>query len=1450
MVRSTVYLQTLALLLCAGCAGSPPGQLPSPKPDLWRMKSPASGAGPAQVVARSAQGPQEDTPGALWVVFDRPMDPMTRLETDPPLPGQQLWIGPRTLVLLPQAPLRASSLYTAWIPEGSRDQEGQALPRDILWTFSTPRPRLLEVDPPLEAPLAEPDQAFTLTWDQPIDLDSLHERLGLAQRREKQLAVPFDLQYVRDERGQPRLHQARVTPRRRLPPQSTVLLTVQAGVRGTQGRLSGERAYKHTAHTLAPLRLEGLGCAAWPACDPTEPIHLRGSASLSPEAARQLTLSPPVPDLRVEPGAHGLTLWGSLSPHTRYRVELPARATDAWGRSLPSAWSRSFQTGEASPPPTLEPAQGRARHLPAGSALHAASVPWSELPRLWSDPGQAAGTPVVWRRALPQPTGSFPLPQLPPGTWLWTAQPPRGPALALVAPAGPRRVSWHSDGQQAWIWLRGPGCQDQPVELRDAQGRPLWSGRTDPRCLAQAPRLDPGHQQGAPWFLTAGPREAYTFAVLPRDALGPALDKARGELWLPGASHEPGGALYLAGWLRSPQGEVALSLEDPHGRQEEAWRGPLGPQGQLSAALRLPEDAPEGPWRLIAHPSQRAPHPEDLSTALWVGSAPPAPQDSQPAGAPRLALRLEQHLAQPGQRLLVHLWAERADGASLSHLPAQVLLEQRTPEGWRQRSACQVKTAPQPVSCAFTPSDPGAYRVRALSPERPELLAQEEALYVPSAASPQVAAPGDALLLPAQGTPRPGEPWELLLRSPWPQSDYLVWWQAGEQQQALTFSQAPPEQPASLRIPAALAGEALRVTVVVAPSGGGEPMRQTRVFSLPPDARALQLRAQPPGDQGALQVQLWQGEAPARGAVSVAASSQEGRLELWRPHLPTDEHGVVRLSLPRHRGAWRVQLRARGEQGEQARHSLALPARGSQEAGQGEPREASPVGQGGALVQGLVQGGQRLELPSWVPPGARALGWELALDEAPWLDAPALLEQLEGAPERPDLIWRSGAVLALATLQDPQIQQRLRPEQRQSAQVMLAQALEALLALQLPEGGFALWPQQEVPDLEGSLWASWALEASQGQHDARAAQALRRARQHGELLVQRGQMPLTGQRPTPDQRALALAVLALHSPDRASVQRDLEPLRAQLDALRPESRALLAWAWSRRARRDPSQVPLRALLGSLEAQARRHQDQATLHRPDPEARRSPMRTDALALWALAALAPDLNTSRQLFQRLLRAPVPQEPLDAGLRLMALRSWHQSRPLPRGALTARLWRQGRAWGEPGLLATGWRLGGQEAPVEWSVVPGQGEQLYLRAQVRWEAEPAPAEPVGGALRWELPGELRPGQDARAWVWLSLPPTGGRAALWLPEHEGLDLEPQPEAQGPLPAPRVVAVQRAGRGRWITLESTSPGPQALALRLRARRAGLARLPPARLWSPTAEGEARSQSATVRVIEP
>ena len=202
------WIPISAVLLC-GCASDPPPPLPAPGPSvdpfgsLPPLTEPLPGQefrftpGPAapsrvdrtlaplrlQIPSAVATGTPRSLPlillprrGDPWqavvVVLPRPATTPDglRFAWRPPVSGRLRRLGPHTAVFLPQHRFRFATRYTLKL-------SGADLPvREITRVFDTARPRLVKSTPRPDARGIDHRPRFTLTFDQPVDPQSVRRK--------------------------------------------------------------------------------------------------------------------------------------------------------------------------------------------------------------------------------------------------------------------------------------------------------------------------------------------------------------------------------------------------------------------------------------------------------------------------------------------------------------------------------------------------------------------------------------------------------------------------------------------------------------------------------------------------------------------------------------------------------------------------------------------------------------------------------------------------------------------------------------------------------------------------------------------------------------------------------------------------------------------------------------------------------------------------------------------------------------------------------------------------------------------------------------------------------------------------------------------------------------------------------------------------------------------------
>lgn len=233
---------------------------------LGPERLPAASAEPVSVTFAGPQGPLAERPGAVTLVFSRPMQPLqatteslsevatvTRSHDQATLAGTWVWYGAQTAVFYFKEPLASATTYQVHVPRTSQAIDGTQLAQPLAYTFSTPLPKLLtaELDP------AEPHKGYAVdvTFNQSVTPTEVMRAVEVSgNRRGHTRVVPFTL------KGNA---QARTDFHLLLDASANSVddakLTVRADLRSTEGPLASQQRAEFPLPRLATLSAK-LNC--------------------------------------------------------------------------------------------------------------------------------------------------------------------------------------------------------------------------------------------------------------------------------------------------------------------------------------------------------------------------------------------------------------------------------------------------------------------------------------------------------------------------------------------------------------------------------------------------------------------------------------------------------------------------------------------------------------------------------------------------------------------------------------------------------------------------------------------------------------------------------------------------------------------------------------------------------------------------------------------------------------------------------------------------------------------------------------------------------------------------------------------------------------------------------------------------------------------------------------
>ncbi|MEO6335174.1 MAG: Ig-like domain-containing protein, partial [Pyrinomonadaceae bacterium] len=210
-----------------------------------------------EVIRYSPEGEISLAPD-LSVTFSQPMVAVTSqeeaakyapVEVSPQVEGRWRWLGTKTLMFDTDKRFPMATKFTARIPAGTKAVNGQTLSRDVVWTFTTPPPKVEKTIPTNQ--VVKRDALIFVSFDQAVSPDAVLKTISVTAGGRK-IAVRLATQEEIDGDANVSYHSKETQPGRwlafravnadgstgnALPPASTISVSVDAGTASAEGPL-------------------------------------------------------------------------------------------------------------------------------------------------------------------------------------------------------------------------------------------------------------------------------------------------------------------------------------------------------------------------------------------------------------------------------------------------------------------------------------------------------------------------------------------------------------------------------------------------------------------------------------------------------------------------------------------------------------------------------------------------------------------------------------------------------------------------------------------------------------------------------------------------------------------------------------------------------------------------------------------------------------------------------------------------------------------------------------------------------------------------------------------------------------------------------------------------------------------------------------------------------------
>ena len=466
---------------------------------------------------------------------------------EPAVPGRFRWKGTATLTFEAKDPLPYGTRFKVRVPKGTKSWSKQELAADYQFEFVTPVAGLLGSLPMESNHTASPNAPIYLHFNQPMDPQTAASNLSLQSQGKP---VEFEVRAFKNEDIEPENKRIDpegygtvsgssayfrsewipakdapgdktlvVVPRQSLGSRAEVKLTLKAGLKGRQGQVGLEREQILSFRTYGPLAYlpEKLKTVR-----PEDGLTLHFSNGVNPaELVKRIKIEPKVTipeylDHDTSP-SNDPTLYLALAPRKHYKVSLDKGLKDRYGQALGKDIDIQFTTGDFQPAFHMPEGLGLLEskgplRLPVGLCnIHQADIDIATLDRqkviavlesskalyarnAYTPPGGFTRHLSLAPSSQPNKLEDRPITFTPAdGSFVYIQARPDASseekrAVVIISDIG---LTCKSSPENCVIWATSlkdaRPLAGAEIEIRDNQGKPLWTGKTDSNGTLQGP---------------------------------------------------------------------------------------------------------------------------------------------------------------------------------------------------------------------------------------------------------------------------------------------------------------------------------------------------------------------------------------------------------------------------------------------------------------------------------------------------------------------------------------------------------------------------------------------------------------------------------------------------------------------------------------------------------------------------------------------------------------------------------------------------------------------------------------------------------------------------------------------------------------------------------------------------------------------------------------------------
>lgn len=316
----------------------------------------------------------------LSVTFSQPMVAVTSqqeasnvvpVQLSPMPNGKWRWLGTKTIMFDTDKRFPMATKFTAKIPAGTKSATGQTLDKDVVWTFTTPPPKVETMIPANQT--TRRDALMFISFDQEINPESVLKTITVTGGG-KNVPIRLATQEEIDADGSISYYSKSVQPKRwiafrainsdrltenALPADSPISVIVKKGTPSAEGPLTTATDQGFSFRTFGAMKYVSSWCSYQSSkqCSPFDTWYMQFSNSIDAQnfAKEMVKVEPAIEGLNIYPSGNNLYFQGYKKGRTTYKVTVDGALKDIFGQTLGQSATATFNVGSA---PTSMYSQG------------------------------------------------------------------------------------------------------------------------------------------------------------------------------------------------------------------------------------------------------------------------------------------------------------------------------------------------------------------------------------------------------------------------------------------------------------------------------------------------------------------------------------------------------------------------------------------------------------------------------------------------------------------------------------------------------------------------------------------------------------------------------------------------------------------------------------------------------------------------------------------------------------------------------------------------------------------------------------------------------------------------------------------------------------------------------------------------------------------------------------